>query len=184
MSSLAPLLAAVRTAVELSEAASEASTAAAMATIQAKAALATVKLVIDLEAQRVTTLSGQGSKEASTSTEDLSCIEMETEAKETLILREEHDDELTDRRGDYIRYSRDALLLLQRHPCAGQPPIGIANEECVQKSLNHSAFHAQDAPVCTRCKKCIFHLNRARTTWGAARVTSGRARTWATTTSS
>ena len=160
MSSLAPLLAAVRTAVELSEAASEAaqraSTAAAMATIQAKAALATVKLVIDLEAQRVTTLSGQGSKEASTSTEDLSCIEMETEAKETLILKEEHDDELTDRHGDYIRYSRDALLLLQHQPCASQPPIGIANEECVQKSLNHSAFHAQNAPVCTRCKKCIF----------------------------
>ena len=147
-SSLAQLLAAAKTAVELSEAAAEAaqraSTAAAMATIQAKAALATVKLVIDLETQKVTTLSGKDSKEASTSTEDLSLIEMATEAKENNVLRENHEDELTNRQGDYIRYSRDVLLLLQHHPHASQPPIGIADEECVKRSLNHNAFHAQD----------------------------------------
>ena len=147
-SSLASLLAAARAAVELSEAAAEtaqrASTDAAMATIQAKAALATVKLVIDLETQKVKTLSEKVSKEASTSTENLSSMEMATEAKENVVLRENDENELTNIPGDYIRYSRDVPLLLQHHPCVNQPPIGIADEECGQKSLSNNAFHVQE----------------------------------------
>ena len=132
--------------MELSEAAAEAaqraSTAAAMATIQAKAALATVKLVIDLEAQKVQALSEKGDKDASTSTEEPALIEISTEAKESVILRVKHEDETYEKQGDYIRYTRDLLLRLQYHPVASHRPTGIADAEVVRKSLNREALHS------------------------------------------
>ena len=89
---------------------------------------------------------------------------MAIEAKENVFLREKPEDELTNIQGDYIRYSRNVLLLLQHHPHARKPPIGIADAECVQKSLNHNAFHAQDVQQSGNDEK--FKAYSPRTTDG------------------
>ena len=146
-SQLAPLLAAAKTAVELSEAAAEAaqraSPAAAMATIQTKAALATVKLVIDLETQKVKEPLSKDTKNVLTSTDDLAWVETASEATERVVLEVSDSDERTGRHGDYIRYPRDLLLFLQHHPISRRFPAGIADSEIVHQNLNRKAFHAK-----------------------------------------
>ena len=118
-----------------------------MATNQAKAVLASVKLVIDLEAQKV-----------NTSTEDLEPIEMPTKAKESVLLTVKLKDDYTDKQDDFIRYPRDLLVRLQHHPFASHRPTGISDAEVVRKCLNRKAFHASPQRI-QPPENCVNYVN-------------------------
>ena len=148
-SPLPSLLEAAQHAFDLSEvaakAAEDASKAAALVRVQAKKALDTVmklqkvQLSIDTEMK----IQPKKAKDASTSTEDLSWIEMAKEATEYFILEQENDSLVTSSNQNiYTHIDRDLLLSLQHHPIALQYPHNVSDHSIIMKSVNKDAFHA------------------------------------------
>ena len=105
--------------------------------------LCTVKLVIDLETQKVKEPLSKDTNNVVALTDDIAWVEAASEATESVVLDVSDSDERTGRHGDYIRYPRDLLLFLQHHPISRRFPAGIAESEIVHRNLNRKAFHAK-----------------------------------------